>query len=214
MSCDGPVTNENTPAGNPRSMVARAVARATSSPTPGCAGCPRTATGQPAASAAAVSPPATEKASGKLLAPKIATGPTGILRRRRSGRRGVRSGCAVSTRSPSQLALPHDRAANNRSWPIVRVRSPSSRPRGRPHSDIARTISSSPMSATLSAIVSRKRARSSTLVSRNASNALAASSHARSIRRCWQRRTGGRARPLSPHRARDTSRGRRLPLSL
>ncbi len=42
---------------------------------PGCAWCAFTITGLPAAKAAAVSPPATENASGKLLAPKTATGP-------------------------------------------------------------------------------------------------------------------------------------------
>ena len=36
-------------------------------------------TGHPAARAEAVSPPATEKASGKLLAPKTATGPIQLL---------------------------------------------------------------------------------------------------------------------------------------
>ena len=52
---------------------------------------------QPAASAEAVSPPATEKASGKLLAPKTATGPSGTMAMRRSGRgSGARSGSAWS----------------------------------------------------------------------------------------------------------------------
>ena len=48
--------------------------------------CALTMTGQPAASAEAVSPPGTEKASGKLLAPNTATGPIGTSIRRRSGR--------------------------------------------------------------------------------------------------------------------------------
>ena len=56
-----------------------------------------TITGQPAARAAAVSPPATEKASGKLEAPKIATGPIGRCIRRRSGRgSGTLLGNAIS----------------------------------------------------------------------------------------------------------------------
>ena len=56
-----------------------------------------TTTGQPAASAEAVSPPAVEKASGKLLAPKTATGPMGTSMRRTSGRGiGLASGSAVS----------------------------------------------------------------------------------------------------------------------
>ena len=45
---------------------------------PGCALCALTITGQPAARADAVSPPATEKARGKLLAPNTATGPRAI----------------------------------------------------------------------------------------------------------------------------------------
>lgn len=55
--------------------TAARTARATSSPVPGWAGWPFTTTGQPAARAAAVSPPATEKASGKFEAPNTATGP-------------------------------------------------------------------------------------------------------------------------------------------
>ena len=77
------------------SSTARPIARATSSPVRGWAGWPLTTTGQPAASAEAVSPPAVEKASGKLLAPKTATGPSGIWRCRMSARgSGVRSGRA------------------------------------------------------------------------------------------------------------------------
>ena len=54
-----------------------------------------TITGQPAASALAVSPPAVEKASGKLLAPNTATGPMGTSMRRTSGRGiGLASGSA------------------------------------------------------------------------------------------------------------------------
>ena len=59
-----------------------------------------TITGAPAASAEAVSPPATEKASGKLLAANTATGPSGTSRCRKSGfGSGVRSGSAVSSRA-------------------------------------------------------------------------------------------------------------------
>ena len=58
-------------------------------------GWPLTITGHPAASALAVSPPAVEKASGKLLAPKTATGPMGTSMRRTSGRGiGLASGSA------------------------------------------------------------------------------------------------------------------------
>ena len=67
--------------------------------------------GQPAASADAGSPPATEMARGKLLAPKITTGPTGTNILRRSGLgNGSLSGIAVSilapTQSPSSATLP------------------------------------------------------------------------------------------------------------
>ena len=58
--------------------------------------------GQPLARADAVSPPATENASGKLLAPNTATGPSAICRCRKSARgKGWRSGCAGSTRTSS-----------------------------------------------------------------------------------------------------------------
>ena len=54
-------------------------------------------TGQPAASAEAVSPPATEKAKGKLLAPNTATGPIATFLNLRSGLgRGCLSGNASS----------------------------------------------------------------------------------------------------------------------
>ena len=48
-------------------------------------GCDFTMTGHPAASAAAVSPPAVEYANGKLLAPNTTTGPNGIFILRKSG---------------------------------------------------------------------------------------------------------------------------------
>ena len=67
--------SEKTPSGKPHSRTLSSNSWPTSSLVPGCAGCAFTITGLPAASAEAVSPPATEKASGKLLAPKIATGP-------------------------------------------------------------------------------------------------------------------------------------------
>ncbi len=61
------------------------IARELSAAVPGCAGWPLTTTGHPAASAEAVSPPATEKASGKLDAPNTATGPSGTSASRKSG---------------------------------------------------------------------------------------------------------------------------------
>jgi hypothetical protein len=65
----------------------------------GCEGCALSTTGQPAAMADAVSPPRTEKANGKLLDPKTATGPSGLRIRRRSGRgpMGVSAGGSMAT---------------------------------------------------------------------------------------------------------------------
>ena len=99
----------------PAALPAVMIARAASSDVAGCAGWAFTTTGQPAASAEAVSPPATEKANGKLLAANTATGPIGISIRRRSGfGSGLRSGAArsmrASTHEPSRT-----RRANIRS---------------------------------------------------------------------------------------------------
>ncbi len=83
-------------------------------------------TGQPAAKAEAVSPPAVENANGKLLAAKTATGPIGcnILRISTLGS-GCLSGIALSilasTHEPSST-----KSANIRNWPQVRPRSPKS----------------------------------------------------------------------------------------
>ena len=105
----GPGRWENTPSGNPHAATARAMARATSSPVPGCAGWPLTTTGHPAARAEAVSPPATEKASGKFDAPNTATGPSATFARRRSGRgSGWRSGLRGIDRRIEPVALPDD----------------------------------------------------------------------------------------------------------
>ena len=85
------------PSGRPASATAADSSRETSSLVPGCEGWPLTITGTPAASALAVSPPAVEKASGKLEAPNTATGPIGTSIRRTSGRGiGFASGSGVS----------------------------------------------------------------------------------------------------------------------
>ena len=85
--------------------------------------------GQPAASAAAVSPHLRRrKRGGKLLEPKTATGPMPILRSRRSGRgerlalRQSRCRCAHPASRPGAAV-----AANRRNWPVVRSRSVSMR---------------------------------------------------------------------------------------
>jgi len=64
------------PAGSPHAATARTTACPTSSAVPACARWAFTTTGQPAASADAVSPPATENAKGKLLDPEPPRAPT------------------------------------------------------------------------------------------------------------------------------------------
>ena len=104
----------------------------------GCAGCALTTTGQPAAKADAVSPPGTEKANGKLLAPKTATGPTGTRTSRSSGwpAGGGPATSASTTPSPSPRST---RSANIRSWNVVRATSPVSRTAPRAVSRSARS---------------------------------------------------------------------------
>lgn len=63
-----PCTTAITSAGTPTRSAARRSAEAATSEVAGWSGWALTTTGQPAASALAVSPPGTEKASGKLLA--------------------------------------------------------------------------------------------------------------------------------------------------
>ena len=64
------------------------MAAAASSLVSGWSGWALTTTGQPAASALAVSPPGTLNANGKLEAAKTATAPSGTFQRRSSGRGG------------------------------------------------------------------------------------------------------------------------------
>ena len=87
-----------------------------SSAVPGWALWALTITGQPAASAEATSPPAAENASGKLLGPNTATGPTPMWRWRTSGAgSGARSGWASSMRTPWCEPARTSRA-NSRTW--------------------------------------------------------------------------------------------------
>ncbi|MNL51220.1 hypothetical protein D3C87_1742990 [compost metagenome] len=65
----------NTPAGIAVFSAARRIASATRSAVAMCPLWALNTTGQPAANAEAVSPPAVENANGKLLAPNTATGP-------------------------------------------------------------------------------------------------------------------------------------------
>src|ERR1700742_4539417 len=80
-----PWTRPNVPAGAPAAASAPVTISAVRSEVTGWSSCAFTTTGQPAARAEAVSPPATENANGKLDAANTATGPTGRLIRRRSG---------------------------------------------------------------------------------------------------------------------------------
>jgi hypothetical protein len=71
-------------------------------------------TGAPAASADAVSPPATEKASGKLLAPNTATGPSGMFARRRSARQRFSFRLRLVDRGIDEATVARDREAGFR----------------------------------------------------------------------------------------------------
>ena len=108
-------------------------------------GCPEwafTITEQPAARADAVSPPATEKANGKLLAAKLSTGPTGILKRRTSGRTPNTNAESASSMRTSRYSPASTISANNRNCTAVRVSSPDRRASDNPVSVCAMATSS------------------------------------------------------------------------
>lgn len=145
--------------------------RATAAEVAGCPSCALTTTGQPAARAEAVSPPATEKAKGKLEAPNTATGPIACRIRRMSGRpvagsAGVSTAC---TWPPSRST-----SANRRSWPLVRPTSPVSRTAPSAVSVSATATSSSRAASSASAAASRARARSAAGIADQTGNARAA----------------------------------------
>src|SRR5262245_2226203 len=81
-----PVMTANEPAGAPAPDNAALTISPVRTDSAGCPECAFRITGQPAASADAVSPPATLNANGKLLAANTTTGPSGTSIRRRSGR--------------------------------------------------------------------------------------------------------------------------------
>src|SRR5581483_7658077 len=152
-------SKEKTPSGMPVSRAASQIAVPAISATPGCEKCAFTTTGHPEASAEAVSPPATENASGKLLAQKIATGPSGNSIDRTSGfGNGWREGSAVSTRAsthqPSSTI-----AAKKRNCVAVRPRSIRTRASGKADSAITRVARLSPNASRLAAICRRNAAR-------------------------------------------------------
>ncbi len=146
-------SSEKTPPGRPDSRTASVTIWPVSSLAPGCAGCALTSTGLPPASAEAVSPPATEKARGKLLAPKTTTGPSGRSMERMSGLGGVRAGSAVSMRAATQEPS-STTEAKSRSCMQVRASSPFRRGSGRAVSCCARAVISA--AAALSASAMRR----------------------------------------------------------
>ncbi len=91
------------------------MAAAASSLVSGWSGCALTTTGQPAASALAVSPPGTLNANGKLEAAKTATVPIGTFHRRSSGRGGTAEGSGASMTTPRK-APSSTMSAKNRNW--------------------------------------------------------------------------------------------------
>ena len=131
-------SSEKTPSGIPVCAAASRIAEPDISAVPKCDEWAFTTTGHPAAYADAVSPPATENASGKLLAQKTATGPKGrSIERKSCFGRGFRSGSAVSMRASTHepsSTMP----AKNRSWKQVRPNSPRTRPSGSADSAITR----------------------------------------------------------------------------
>src|SRR4029078_13198129 len=80
-----PYTTANVPPATPCWASAAAMTSPHRADRPGWRGWALTTTGQPAASALAVSPPATENANGKLLAAKTAIGTRGTIMRRQHG---------------------------------------------------------------------------------------------------------------------------------
>ena len=96
-----PKMRPRTPVGAPAAARACWTWAAVAAESSGWPGWALTTTGHPAARAEAVSPPATLKANGKLLAAKTKTGPSGCRIRRRSGRGAPigQSGSAWSIRT-------------------------------------------------------------------------------------------------------------------
>ena len=114
----------------------------------------------------------------KFDAPKTATGPIGTLRNLEVGTRqrlalGQRRSIRTPRKPPSRTT-----SANMRNCPVVRLRSPATRARGRPVSVMQRSPSSSPSASILSAIASRKAARCSKGNALYGSNAAAAAPQA------------------------------------
>src|SRR5436189_8435 len=158
-----PNNTEKTPSGIPVLRAAVCIALPTIADVAGCELCAFTITGHPAASAEAVSPPATENANGKLLAPKTTTGPRAININRRSGfGTGAWPGIAVSILASTQEPS-FTNAANIFNWLTVLPLSPSILDFGKPVSLQQIVTSSSPVFIISSAIVSKNNAFSAPL---------------------------------------------------
>ena len=196
-----PDNSANAPSGKRVAASASRITPATRCDVSGCAGCARSTTGQPTASAEAVSPPATENASGKLLAANTAAGPRATSCERTSGRGGVRAGSAASTRVSRQASC-SARSANCRSCVQVRVRSPLRRASGNALSRWTVSSRLSPSASMPSAIARSRRARSAPGRCENSRNAAAAPLAAKSTSRLIigypsrKDRTGPGAAPL------------------
>src|ERR1044072_795984 len=93
-----PSITAKTPSGAPAPTSASRRISPVRTDSSGCPGCALRTTGQPAASADAVSPPATLNANGKLLAANTSTGPIATFTRRMSGRAPIgQTGSAGAT---------------------------------------------------------------------------------------------------------------------
>ena len=174
-----PCSTANVPSGAPASASAARTTWPVRTDRPGWPECALTTTGQPAASALAVSPPATENANGKLLAENTATGPSGSSIRRRSGRGAGRAFGSGRSTTASRNEPSSTTSANISSCTRVRVSSPPRRTAPRPVSESASATSSSRCASMAAAAASRIPAR---CVNGRAANAGAAPCAARANR--------------------------------
>ena len=148
----------NTPAGMPVRSAARRIAAATRSAVAMCPLCALNTTGQPAARAAAVSPPAVENAREVARAEhrhRAEADPA--LAQVDAWQRLAFGPGAVDARA-MEVAAPQD-SANRRSWPLVRLRSPWMRVAGSAVSRQTMATKSASSASSSAAMVSRNSAR-------------------------------------------------------
>ena len=180
-SMPAPSTMPRTPAGRPCCCTTPCASFMTSRESPGWPGCALTTTVQPAASAAAVSPPSTENANGKLLALNIATGPSGTRTRARRGRPAGGAPATASSSVKAKASPCSALSAKPRSWNAVRSSSPFRRPGPSPVSPSASGTSRSRAPSSASARPRSSRARVAPLLVAQAGAASAAWRAAASI---------------------------------